>query len=460
MLDSIDKIWDYVINNLQGSESPDNYELWLKPCKPATIEGDRFFIRVPNRFFVDRLEKKYKPRIEELLAQAQDKKLNVVFISESESKQDNTQTLNPDVSALHTEPQIRHRTQHGQAHTRFNPKYTFSNFVVGPSNRFAQAAAEAVAREPGRAYNPLFIYGGVGLGKTHLLHAIGHLAIELDNTLSAAYITCEAFTNEMIDALRRQKISEFRIRYRGLDLLLIDDVQFLIGKEGIQDEFFHLFNALYEAHKQVIVTSDAPPGNMPTLQDRLRSRFQWGVIADISPPDLETRIAILRKKAEVEEIDVPDDVLLYLASEIKTNIRDLEGALIRVLAFASLTGTELTVDNAKETIKDILLMQHSKEPITIERIQEVVCRHFHLDLHDMKTKRRTDSVAFPRQIAMYLSRVLTEYSTVEIGNAFGGRDHATVLHACEKIKHRLSSDPYFTSLVNKITQEVQSGGIK
>ena len=357
-------------------------------------------------------------------------------------------------------PQTKHRIQHGQARARFNPKYTFPNFVVGPSNRFAQAAAEAVAREPGRAYNPLFIYGGVGLGKTHLLHAIGHLAIELDDTLSAAYITCEAFTNEMIDALRRQKISEFRIRYRGLDLILIDDVQFLIGKEGIQDEVFHLFNALYEAHKQVIVTSDAPPGNMPTLQDRLRSRFQWGVIADISPPDLETRIAILRKKAEVEEIDVPDDVLLYLAAEIKTNIRDLEGALIRVLAFSSLTGTELTVDNAKETIKDILLMQHSKEPITIERIQEVVCRHFHLDLHDMKTKRRTDSVSFPRQIAMYLSRVLTEYSTVEIGKTFGGRDHATVLHACEKIKHRLSSDPYFTSLVNKITQEIRVGGIK
>jgi chromosomal replication initiator protein len=338
---------------------------------------------------------------------------------------------------------------------QFNPKYTFDSFVVGPSNRFVQAAAEAVAKDPGRAYNPLFIYGGVGLGKTHILHAVGHYVRQSRPGARVLYITSERFINEFIDALRFERMKDFRAEYRNLDCLLIDDIQFLVGKENSQEEFFYTFNALYDSRKQIVISSDRSP-NETKVGDRLLSRFEWGVIADIQAPDLETRIAILRKKAATENIFVPDDVILYIASQIRSNIRDLEGSLIRIVAFSSLTGTPLTVDAARETLKDIVSSSESARLILIEDIQEVVAKHFNLDLKDMRSKRRTDAIAFPRQIAMYLARTLTEQSTTEIGDGFGGKDHTAVMHACNKIKTKMSSDPYFTALVNKITQQIKT----
>jgi len=313
----------------------------------------------------------------------------------------------------------------------------------------------AVAKDPGRAYNPLFLYGGVGLGKTHILHSVGH-SIRMQNPgARVLYVTSERFINEFIDALRFDKMKDFRAKFRNLDCLLIDDIQSLIGKDNSQEEFFYTFNSLYDTRKQIIISSDRPPTETK-VSARLVSRLEWGVVADIQPPDLETRIAILRKKAASENLFVPDDVILFVASRIRANIRELEGSLIRVVAFSSLTGTPLTIDSVRETLKDIVSSNDASRPIRIEDIQEVITAHFNLDIKDMKSKRRTDAVAFPRQIAMYLARTLTEYSTTEIGENFGGKDHTTVMHACNKIKKKLASDPYFTALINKITQQIKT----
>lgn len=347
------------------------------------------------------------------------------------------------------------RTESRFFEEQFNPKYTFESFVVGPSNRFAQAAAEAVAKDPGKAYNPVFLYGGVGLGKTHILHAIGH-QVRLSRPGShVLYITSERFINEYIDGLRFDKIKDFRAKYRHVDCLLIDDIQFLTGKENSQEEFFNTFNTLYDTRKQIIISSDRTPTET-RVGDRLISRFEWGVVCDIQPPDLETRIAILRKKASAESLYVPEDVILFIASQVKSNIRELEGSLIRIAAFSSLTGRPLNVESARETLKDIVARTDDARPVRIEDIQEVVAQHFNLDLKDMRSRRRTDAIAFPRQIAMYLARTLTESSTTEIGDQFGGKDHTTVMHACKKIKDKMTSDPYFTALVNKITQRVKT----
>jgi chromosomal replication initiator protein len=329
--------------------------------------------------------------------------------------------------------------------------------VVGQSNRFAQAASQAVAKDPGKAYNPLFLYGGVGLGKTHLMHAIGHHILQSNPHARVLYTTSEKFINEFIDSLRFEKMNQFRQKYRNLDCLLIDDIQFLVNKESSQEEFFYTFNTLYDTRKQIVITSDRPPKEIPTLQERLITRFEWGVVADIQAPELETRIAILREKAEAENLFVPDDVLLFLASQIRTNIRELEGSLIRVVAHASLTGISLTVDSAKETLRDVIAKEAAAAPVSLEKIQEVVARHYHLDVHEMKSRRRTDAIAFPRQIAMYLARSLTEMSTTQIGDSFGGKDHTTVMHATNKVKNRLDSDPFFTAHLNKIIQEIRSG---
>jgi chromosomal replication initiator protein len=314
-----------------------------------------------------------------------------------------------------------------------------------------------VAKDPGKAYNPLFLYGGVGLGKTHLMHAIGHHMVKTNPKARVFYTTSEKFINEFIDSLRFEKMAQFRQRYRKLDCLLIDDIQFFVNKESSQEEFFYTFNTLYDSRKQIVISSDRPPKEIPTLQERLITRFEWGVVADIQAPDLETRIAILRKKAEAECMYVPEDVILFLASHVRTNIRELEGSLIRVTAHASLTGVSLTVDSARETLRDVIAREEAAAPISLEKIQEVVSRHYHVDLHDMKSKRRTDAIAFPRQIAMYLARTLTEMSTTQIGDSFGGRDHTTVMHASSKVKNRLESDPFFAALINKIIQEIRLG---
>ncbi len=335
--------------------------------------------------------------------------------------------------------------------TMLNPKYTFDSFVIGNSNRFAHAASLAVAESPAKAYNPLFIYGGVGLGKTHLMHAIGHYILHNNPKSQVVYVSSEKFTNELINSIKDDKNVEFRNKYRNIDILLVDDIQFIAGKERTQEEFFHTFNALYEANKQIIISSDRPPKEIPTLEDRLRSRFEWGLIADIQAPDFETRMAILKKKADVEKLNIPNEVMVYIATKIKSNIRELEGALIRIVAFSSLTNKEISVDLASEALKDIISSKQTRQ-VTIDIIQEVVANYYNLKIEELKSARRTRNIAFPRQIAMYLSRKLTDMSLPKIGEEFGGRDHTTVIHAYEKISNNLKKDESLQNAIKELNK--------
>ena len=338
-------------------------------------------------------------------------------------------------------------------YSMLNPKYKFDSFVIGNSNRFAHAACLAVAEAPAKAYNPLFIYGGVGLGKTHLMHAIGHYILQNNPKAKVVYVSSEKFTNELINSIKDDKNEEFRTKYRNVDVLLIDDVQFIGGKERTQEEFFHTFNTLHENNKQIILSSDRPPKEIPTLEDRLRSRFEWGLIADIQPPDFETRIAILKKKADVENLNIPNEVMVYIATKIKSNIRELEGALIRIVAFSSLTNKEISVDLASEALKDIISNKQSRQ-VTIELIQDIVANYYNLRIEDFKSARRTRNIAYPRQIAMYLCRKLTDMSLPKIGEEFGGRDHTTVIHAYEKISAGLKKDESLKNAIGDITKKI------
>ncbi len=454
-----EQIWNKVIANLKDSISPETYELWFKPINAVSFDDKFLNLSVPNKFFSDWIQDHFQETLENLIGQITGSEVKVIYSVDPNSRKLMLETENEDPVPPENEP-----TPKPVPETSFNeamqlyPKYTFKQFVVGGSNQFAQATAEAVANAPGNAYNPLFIYGGVGLGKTHLLQAIGHHVKEKFPRLSVFYITAERFTNEFIESIQKKQMIAFRAKYRNLDLFLIDDVQFISGKPSSQEELFHVFNSMYGAHKQVAFASDRPPKDIQKLVERLRSRFQWGVIADIQPPDLETRVAILRAKAESEKLFVPDDVLLFIAGEITANIRDLEGSLIRIVAFSHVTGTEINIDRAKEILKDIITKDEIVGQITIDSIQKIVARHFNIDFRDMKSKRRTATIAFPRQLAMYLTRTLTEFSTTEIGGSFGGRDHTTVMYANEKIKAKLSNDPYFAALANKIILEIKSGG--
>ena len=337
---------------------------------------------------------------------------------------------------------------------QLNPKYTFDTFVIGNSNRFAHAAALAVAEAPAQAYNPLFIYGGVGLGKTHLMHAIGHYILNQNPHSKVVYVSSEKFTNELINSIRDDRNNEFREKYRNVDVLLIDDIQFIAGKESTQEEFFHTFNALHEANKQIIISSDRPPKEIPTLEDRLRSRFEWGLISDIQPPDLETRIAILKKKAKMENLNIPDDVMLYIATKIQSNIRELEGALIRIVAYSSLTNKEVTVELAEEALKDIISDTKPRK-ITVDLIKEVVAKEFNVKIEDFNSKKRTRAIAYPRQIAMYLTRELTDLSLPKIGDEFGGRDHTTVIHAYDKIANDIKESEDFKNRVDNLIKDIK-----
>jgi chromosomal replication initiator protein len=321
------------------------------------------------------------------------------------------------------------------------PRYTFDTFVVGSSNQFAHAACRAVAETPSRSYNPLFIHGGVGLGKTHLMHAIGHYVLQHHPGLALTYISSERFMNEMINAVRFDGILEFRSRYRSVDVLLVDDIQFVSGKEGTQNEFFHTFNALHDAQKQIVISSDRPPNEIPALEERLRSRFEWGLIADIQPPDLETRVAILKKKAEAEFVPLSDDVALYMASRIKSNIRELEGSLIRLIAYSSLTKSQLTIELAQQVLKSS--EDHDEKAISIEQIQKFVAEYFHLKLTELKSRNNSKSIALPRQVAMYLCKALTHASLPEIGRSFGGKHHSTVIHSINKVEEMRKKTPEF-----------------
>lgn len=449
-----EELWESALNEIKQEISDESFELWFRPLKPISLEENILTLQCPNKFFSDWLKTNYAEKIETLFSEKMSRliKLNYL-VAEIITQEDGF----PEEKEIKSQPVSRNEKNNIlPPGDEFDPRYTFENFIVGSNNRFAQAAAFRVANEPGKAFNPLFIYGGVGLGKTHLLHAIGHQARQLSPNMKIVYVTSEKFINEFIDSLRYERIKDFRNKYRGPDGLLIDDIQFLIGKQRSEEEFFYTFNALYDSRRQIVVTSDRPPQEIPALQERLISRFEWGVVADIKPPDLETRIAILRKRAGREKLYIPDDVIAFIAEQIQANIRQLEGALIRVVAYASLLNTEVTIDQAKEVLRDIITKKEVTQMITIEKIQKVVAKHFHLNPKDMISKKRTDAIALPRQVAMYLTRNLTEYSTTDVGEAFGGRDHTTVLHACEKIETKVSSDPYFSAFINKIIEEIKS----
>jgi chromosomal replication initiator protein len=339
-----------------------------------------------------------------------------------------------------------------QRATNLIAKYTFDNFVIGASNQFAHAACVAVANQPGDHYNPLFIYGGVGLGKTHLVNAIGHQAVAQRPNVKVVYLSSESFMNELIASLRRDRMDEFKKKFRNVDLLILDDVQFIAGKERTQEEFFHTFNSLYETHKQIVITSDKFPKEIPGIEDRLRNRFEWGLIADIQPPDMETRVAILQKKAEVEGVSLPQEVSIYLASNIDSNVRELEGSLTRLAAFSSLTKASITVDLAKDLLRNTL--KSTEREITVESIQKTICDYFNVKIGDLKAKRRTQNIALPRQVAMYLCRKYTESSFPAIGDKFGGRDHSTVIHASKTIERKIKEDPHMQTIVEKLERNL------
>lgn len=442
----LNNLWTEVLKKLEEKLSKPSFETWLQGTTPITLYNNNIIIGVPNDFTKEWLENRYSHLIKEIILKITGEEYQINFIV----PKDDSIIQKPKKKFV----PIDHKNNDDFITPQLNPKYTFETFVIGNSNRFAHAASLAVAEAPAKAYNPLFIYGGVGLGKTHLMNAIGHYVLEQNVNSKVVYISTEKFTNEFINAIRDNKTVEFRNKYRTVDVLLIDDIQFLAGKEQTQEEFFHTFNTLHENNKQIIISSDRPPKEIPTLEDRLRSRFEWGLITDIQPPDLETREAILRKKADLENLDIPNSVIMFIANKVATNIRELEGALTRVMAYSSMTGQEISVELAQQALKDILPDAKS-EAVTVEKIQEIVANHFGLKVEDFKAKKRTRTVAHPRQIAMYLSRELTDNSLPKIGELFGGRDHTTVLHAHEKVKKDLETNKNFKLEMDALIKKIK-----
>jgi len=446
-LENIHDLWNRALDQIEKKLSKPSFETWLKSTKAHALQGDTLIITAPNDFARDWLESRYSNLIAETLYDLTGEELDVKFIIPPNQAEEEF-----DIQA----PKKKVNKDEGAEfpQSMLNSKYTFDTFVIGSGNRFAHAASLAVAEAPAKAYNPLFIYGGVGLGKTHLMHAIGHYVLDHNPAAKVVYLSSEKFTNEFINSIRDNKAVEFRNKYRNVDVLLIDDIQFLAGKEQTQEEFFHTFNTLHEESKQIVISSDRPPKEIPTLEDRLRSRFEWGLITDITPPDLETRIAILRKKAKADGLVIPNEVMLYIANQIDSNIRELEGALIRVVAYSSLINKDINADLAAEALKDII---PSSKPrvITIQDIQQIVGQEFNIKLDDFKAKKRTKSVAFPRQIAMYLSRELTDFSLPKIGEEFGGRDHTTVIHAHEKISKLVQTDTDLQKQIKEISESLK-----
>jgi chromosomal replication initiator protein len=427
-------LWEEVLARLEAKVNPHSFATWFRPTQYSELREGVLRVRVPNPQFRDWLARNYNGVIGEALTELGRSDLRVVFEADAEAAAAETTTAD----------------REGTATSTLNPKYTFESFVVGASNQFAHAAARAVAEIPCKSYNPLFLYGGVGLGKTHLMHAIGHYIQARSRHLKLLYISTDRFINEMINAIRFDRLPAFREKFRSIDVLLVDDIQFIAGKDRTQEEFFHIFNALHDAQKQIVMSSDCPPRQIPTLEERLHSRFEWGLIADIQPPDLETKVAILRKKAEAERVEMHENVALFIASKVKTNIRELEGSLIRLIAYASLTGREIDLPLAQEVLKDLL---HSEDkPITIEMIQKFVSDHYNVKLSELKAKNNSKAVAVPRQIAMYLTKTLTGASLPEIGKLFGGKHHSTVIHSVRKIDLMRKRDPDFDRLINSFVQ--------
>jgi chromosomal replication initiator protein len=434
-------LWTEVAGRLRGALNDTTYRTWFEHAGGDELADDRFVLAVPNDFTREWIEGHYLALLRAIVHEVSGSTLRIQL----------TVPHAPAAENAHEEQPPRETPKDGT----LNPKYTFDLFVIGSSNRFAHAAALAVAEAPAQAYNPLFIYGGTGLGKTHLLQAVAHYAVEHTGNLSVRYVTSETFMNDFINSLRDKRIEGFKQRYRTFDLLLVDDIQFFENKERIQEEFFHTFNSLYEAGSQIVISSDRPPREISTLEARLRSRFEWGLITDIQPPDLETRIAILRKKVNTDRIEAADpELLTFVAGRISSNIRELEGALTRVVAFSSLTGRPLTVDTAEEVLKDVF-PQGEAAQVSIERIQEAVSDRFGLSLTELCGDKRSQNIVYPRQVAMYLSRELTDSSLPKIGKQFGGRDHTTVIHATSKIARLIREDRSVYNLVQELTARVK-----
>jgi chromosomal replication initiator protein len=436
-------IWDEILTHVQAKVNRHSFYTWFKPTAFVADDGRMLTVRVPNTLFKDWITKHYSGVIFEALNEVRRPDAGVNFIASPMVDAEAPVPPPPETTAETIPPPTT-------SVAGLNPRYTFDSFIVGSSNQFAHAACRAVAEAPSRSYNPLFIYGGVGLGKTHLMHAVGHYVLQHDPNLVLTYISSERFMNEMINAVRYDRLIDFRERYRTVDVLLVDDVQFLAGKEGTQNEFFHTFNALYDSQKQIVLSSDCPPHEIEQLEERLRSRFEWGLIADIQSPDLETKVAILKKKAEAESVPLPDAVAIYIAGRIKSNIRELEGSLIRLIAYASLTGRELSIELAQEVLRNVI--DHEEKAVTIDSIQKFVSDYYQLKLADLKSRNNSKSVAMPRQVAMYLCKSLTHASLPEIGRSFGGKHHSTVIHSIKKVEALRKQDLSFNTLLNSFLE--------
>ena len=472
-------VWDSILARVETKINRHSFYTWFKPSSFLSETGDLVRVRVPNPVFRDWLTKHYAGLINEALAELDRPMVQIEFVAETTAAGPISASAEaaPVIPAQEAEeaeeaePQAP-RAWAGEASSPdwvpagdgappantapgvgLNLRYTFDTFVVGPSNQFAEAASRAVAEAPARSYNPLYIYGGVGLGKTHLMHAIGHWVLRNNPHFKLTYISTERFMNEMINAVKTDRVIDFRERYRSVDVLLVDDIQFLAGKEGTQNEFFHTFNALYDAQKQIVLSSDCPPNEIPSLEERLRSRFEWGLIADIQPPDLETKVAILKKKAEAESVPLPDNVAIYIAEKIKSNIRELEGSLIRLIAYASLTNREVTISLAQEVLKNVI--GQDERAVTVDMIQKSVADYYQLKVVDMRARNNSKSVALPRQIAMYLCKTLTHASLPEIGRSFGGKHHSTVIHSIRKIETLRKKDRDFNNVINMLTDRLR-----
>ena len=440
MQTKLQEFWDKALELLKTELSGISFETWIKTLEPLAMDETSITLRVSSVYQKGILQTKYLDLIKNTIKHITHKEYTLVFVTPEEVGQGTGDSTEPNAAA----------SNHSNSY--LNPKYTFDSFVIGNSNRFAHAASLAVAEAPAKAYNPLFIYGGVGLGKTHLMHAIGRFILDQTPSQKVLYVTSEKFTNELINAIKDDKNKEFRDKYRNMDVLLIDDIQFIAGKERTQEEFFHTFNALYEAGKQIILSSDKPPKDIVPLEDRLRSRFEWGLIADIQPPDYETRIAILRKKAQQDKLVVSDEITSFIANKVESNIRELEGTLNKIIAYASLTNSEMTLKLAEKAIKDITSSR--KKTITSTYIQEMVAKYFDINKEDLRAQKRTRDITLPRQIAMYLCREYANLSLPKIGEAFGGRDHTTVIHSYNKISEGIKTKPEVRNAVEDIRRNI------
>ena len=427
---------------LQEKIDKNSYETWFEPTSYIGQETNSLYIKVPNSYFKDWLSYHYSSTINSCSQELYGKVFNIKFIFDEDS-----------TVFMRRSPQERKSKRGTLLNPNLNPNYTFENFVVGSCNEFAHAASTAVTKNPAKSYNPLYIYGGAGLGKTHLMNAIGHFIVLNNSGLKVLYITTEQFMNDLINHLQYGKILSFRQKYRNVDVLLMDDIHYLSGKERTKEEFFHTFNHLYDGQKQIVISSDCPPKEIPHLEERFRSRFEWGLIADLKPPDIETRIAILKKKSDLEGVDLPESVALYIADKVHSNIRVLEGYLRRVIAFASLKGEKIDLDLTKEALRSLL--DSSSTVVTIEKIQKIVCHQFKIKPSQLKSKNNSPKFAFPRQIAMYLSKGLTKASLPEIGKKFGGKHHTTVIHSIRKIEKMHNEDPEFNKELNNLISYIQ-----